>query len=68
MSDTEATEFARGLAARRKRVATRCAVCGAELVDVTTRRRFCSNRCAVRAHRQRQRDQEAPRGEAPGRG
>ena len=37
------------LAAQRRRVTATCVVCGAELRDVTTRKRYCSNACAQRA-------------------
>jgi hypothetical protein len=63
----EVRQFYREASARRQRVTRACAQCGAELVDVTTRRLYCSNRCAVRTHRQRQRDQIAPPDDAAGR-
>jgi hypothetical protein len=43
------------LSRQRRRVDAVCEVCGAPIPGATTRRRYCSNRCAVRAHRQRRR-------------
>jgi len=43
---------AREMAARRRRVKGNCLVCGKEF-EGTTKRMYCSNTCAVRAHRQR---------------
>ncbi len=45
---------ARLSASRRRRVRTTCAVCGRE-VEGTTRRRYCSNACKLRAARQQHR-------------
>ena len=42
-------------AARRARVAHTCAVCGSAFEGLR-QARYCSNRCAVRASRQRKRD------------
>ncbi len=54
-------QMARYWAAQRRQVPGRCAVCGAEFV-ATTRRMYCSNRCAVRAYRQRKRGQQDGQG------
>ncbi len=54
----EVRAFFRECAARRQRVIARCEMCGAELPDVTTRRRYCGNTCVQRAKRQRQRAQQ----------
>jgi hypothetical protein len=45
-----ATEFARALAARRRIVEGVCEVCGAPFRG-TTKRRYCSQRCNLRASR-----------------
>jgi hypothetical protein len=59
--DPTVSAIMRGFAQQRRRVSRTCAACGAELHDVTIRRRYCSGRCAVRAHRARQRQaQEQP--------
>ncbi len=50
----EATENARGLAARRRVIETRCGSCG-RTIRGTRRRRYCSDVCRVRAMRRRQR-------------
>ena len=44
------TELARALAARRRVVEGNCEVCGT-LFRGTAKRRYCSHRCAVKAHR-----------------
>ncbi len=49
---TDATEWARQLAARRKREQRTCAVCGAHF-EGTTRAVYCSTICKLRAQRQR---------------
>ena len=43
----------RGYAAQRRRVTRHCLVCGKLLENVTTRRLYCSNRCAIVASRER---------------
>jgi len=43
--------------ARRRRVDTTCAVCGAVLENVVTKRRYCGPTCRKRAQLQRQRAQ-----------
>lgn len=48
-------EVAREMAARRRRVRGRCAICGQEF-EGTIRRMYCSNTCAVRAYRRRKRE------------
>jgi hypothetical protein len=45
-----ATDLARTLAARRRIVDGTCEVCGIPFRG-TAKRRYCSHRCAVRAHR-----------------
>ena len=45
-----ATELARALAARRRIVEGKCDVCGTPFRG-TAKRRYCSHKCAVRAHR-----------------
>jgi hypothetical protein len=47
-----ARQVGRYYAARRRIVTTTCGVCGAPVTG-TVRRRYCSNRCQVRAHRAR---------------
>ena len=49
----------RAVASKRRRQDTACAVCGAELHNVPRKRRYCTNRCAQRASRERRRAQEA---------
>lgn len=46
------TAAARALAAARRRVERRCAVCGASIVG-TGKRRYCSEACKSAAYRQR---------------
>ena len=46
-------ELGRQLAIARRQVDGVCRVCGQAFTG-TTKRRYCSNRCAVRAYRQRQ--------------
>lgn len=48
-----ARAFGRLNAAKRRIVELTCAVCGTPIAG-TLKRRYCSNRCAVRAFRQRQ--------------
>ncbi len=48
--DVSATELARALAARRRIVEGKCEVCGTPFQG-TAKRRYCSHRCAVIAHR-----------------
>jgi hypothetical protein len=45
-------DHARALAARRRRVERECPVCGRRFTG-TTRRRYCSPSCSVKAYRQR---------------
>jgi succinate dehydrogenase/fumarate reductase-like Fe-S protein len=47
-----ATGAARTLAARRACVSGECSVCG-NAIQGTRRRRYCCNRCAARAYRER---------------
>lgn len=55
-------EAGRRYAARRLRHDASCAVCGAALANVTTRRRCCSARCrAIKAERQRRERRRAER-------
>ena len=51
----ELRAYFRECSARRQRVNRNCAYCGAELRDVTTRRRYCGNSCVQRALRERKR-------------
>src|SRR5438093_129339 len=55
----ELSAAARVLAAQRRRAVIRCEECGVEF-EATSRRRFCSNTCNVRAWR-RHRKEQAPR-------
>jgi hypothetical protein len=48
--DESATELARALAARRRIIEGKCEVCGTPFWG-TAKRRYCSHRCAVKAHR-----------------
>ena len=50
--DDAASTAAKLLAARRRQVQTRCAVCGISTAG-TTKRRYCSNACRQRAKYQR---------------
>jgi hypothetical protein len=52
MDEAKATGAARTLAARRLRAVGECSVCG-NAIQGTTRRRYCGNRCAAKAYRQR---------------
>jgi hypothetical protein len=52
-------ELGRQLAIARRQVAGVCQVCGQPFVG-TTKRKYCSNRCAVRAFRCRQREATLP--------
>jgi hypothetical protein len=51
----ELSRLGRYMARSRRIVKGNCEVCGTEF-EGTTKRRYCSNRCAVRAHRERQRE------------
>ena len=51
------SEAARALAARRRQVTRPCAVCGKSITG-TTKRRYCSHACKLRALRRRKRVQE----------
>jgi hypothetical protein len=48
--ELSATELARALAARRRIIEGRCEVCGTPFKG-TAKKRYCSHRCAVKAHR-----------------
>lgn len=50
------SDAGRELAAQRRRVDTACEVCGTALRGVTSRRRYCSNRCKLVAVRGRRHD------------
>jgi hypothetical protein len=50
LEHTSPTDLARALAARRRKVEGTCVVCGTQF-EGTTKRRYCSNRCAKRASR-----------------
>lgn len=52
--DRDGAVHARALAARRRRIARTCEVCGAPITGIVSRR-YCSNRCASRAYRARHR-------------
>jgi hypothetical protein len=51
-------ELGRQLALARRQVESTCEVCGKPIVG-TAKRRYCSNTCAVRAHRARHRQGES---------
>jgi len=53
----ELRAYFRACAARRRRVDTTCAVCGAALENVVTKRRYCGPTCRKRAQLERQRAQ-----------
>ncbi len=55
--DDQTRVAAQILAALRRRVTTTCVVCG-NAVQGTTKRRYCSDACRVRAYRTRQQDQQ----------
>jgi hypothetical protein len=61
-----ARQVGRYYAARRRIVTTTCGVCGTPVTG-TVRRRYCSNRCQVRAHRARVRANANAAGPAAGR-
>jgi len=52
-------QVAKEVAARRRRVKGSCVICGQEFEGLT-RRMYCSNRCAVRAYRQRRKKAPPP--------
>src|SRR4051812_8728709 len=52
LTPEELSKFGRYMAAQRRVVEGTCDVCGKQFSG-TTKRRYCSNRCAVRAHRER---------------
>jgi hypothetical protein len=52
MMNTDASQAARALAARRQRVMRRCSLCGKEFTGVATKR-YCSAACRLRASRER---------------
>jgi endogenous inhibitor of DNA gyrase (YacG/DUF329 family) len=53
-SELTASELARALAARRKKERKNCAICGLQMVG-TSRRQYCSTRCANRVYWDRHR-------------
>ena len=62
--DTNASEHARALAARRRKAPGRCVVCGKEFV-ATSRRAYCSKNCKnhaeyERRNARRQREEHQP--------
>jgi predicted nucleic acid-binding Zn ribbon protein len=54
---SNASDAGRALAAHRRRISKRCIVCDAAIEGVV-QRQYCSNRCAHRASRARQRAQQ----------
>jgi predicted nucleic acid-binding Zn ribbon protein len=53
--NTNVGEAARQLASQRRQVVGKCTVCGQPFTG-TTKRRYCSEACRVRAHYWRQRE------------
>jgi hypothetical protein len=51
----EASDLARALAARRRRITSACRICGREYTGVVTRL-YCSAACRLRASRARRRE------------
>jgi hypothetical protein len=65
MSDEEISHAARQLAAQRRRVVVTCSECGTQFT-ATSRRRYCSNTCNVRAWRRaRQAESRTPQAAEP---
>ncbi len=52
LTPEELSKYGRYMAAQRRVVEGVCEVCGKQFSG-TAKRRYCSNRCAVKAHRQR---------------
>jgi len=53
-SDEQVRAVMRALSHRRKRETRPCATCGSLMENVLPHKRYCSNRCTVKAWRQRQ--------------
>ena len=63
MTKEELSRFGKYLASSRRIVEGTCEVCGKSFQG-TTKRRYCSNTCVVRAHRERQRSSPTTPGES----